>query len=107
MLYLNNGRWDDKQILTEDWVNETFKTQILRENNSTIYGYSYLFWTYTETINNKTFQIVSARGLGGQRIFINKELNLIVVITAGNYRRNDIKNDGQLALDKYILPALH
>jgi CubicO group peptidase (beta-lactamase class C family) len=106
MLYLNNGRWDDKQILTEDWVNETFKTQILRENNSTIYGYSYLFWTYTETINNKTFQIVSARGLGGQRIFMNKELKLIVVITAGNYKRNDIKNDGQLALDKYILPAL-
>ncbi len=106
-LYLNNGRWDDKQILTENWVNETFKTQILRENNSTIYGYSYLFWTYTETVNNKALQIVSARGLGGQRIFINKELKLIVVITAGNYRRNDIRNDGQLALDKYILPALH
>jgi CubicO group peptidase (beta-lactamase class C family) len=107
LLYLNNGRWDDKQILTENWVNETFKTQILRENNSTIYGYSYLFWTYTETISNKTFQIVSARGLGGQRIFMNKKLNLLVVITAGNYRRNDIRNDGQSALDKYILPALY
>jgi CubicO group peptidase (beta-lactamase class C family) len=106
MLYLNNGRWDDEQILTESWVSETLKTQILRENNTTIYGYSYLFWTYTETIDNKAIQIVSARGLGGQRIFMNKELKLIVVITAGNYKRNDIKNDGQLALDKYILPAL-
>jgi CubicO group peptidase (beta-lactamase class C family) len=107
LLYLNNGRWDEKQILTENWINETFKTQILRDNKSTIYGYSYLFWTYTETIDNETFLIVSARGLGGQRIFMNKELNFIVVITAGNYRRNDIQNDGQLALDKYILPALY
>jgi hypothetical protein len=49
---------------------------------------------------------LTAIGLGGQRIFINKELNLIVVITAGNYKKTGIVNDGHTALDKYILPAL-
>ena len=87
LLYLNNGRWYDKQILTESWVNETLKTQILRENDSETKGYSYLFWTQTDTVNNKAFKLLAAKGLGGQRIFINKELNLIVVITAGNYKR--------------------
>jgi len=106
LLYLNNGKWNDKQILTESWVNETFKSQIIRDNNFPTKGYSFLFWTETDTLKNKPFELIIARGNGGQRIFLNKELNLIVVITAGNYNKSGIVNDGQLALDKYILPAI-
>ena len=107
LLYLNNGKWNNKQILSENWVNETLKTKILRDTaTSATNGYSYLFWTQTDTVDNKQFQLITARGNGGQRIFISKALNLIVVITAGNYNKSNIKNDGQLALDKYILSAL-
>ena len=107
LLYLNKGKWNDKQILTENWVSETLKTQILRGNDSQTNGYSYLFWTQTDTVDKKAFQLLTARGNGGQRIFINKESNLVVVITAGNYNKKDIVKDGQLAFDEYILPALH
>ncbi len=106
LLYLNDGRWNGKQILSENRVAETLKTQILREPNPSENGYSYLFWTQTDTINNKPLHFIVAKGLGGQRIFISKELNLIVVITAGNYKKSGILNDGQAAFDKYILPAL-
>lgn len=37
---------------------------------------------------------------------MNKKLNLIVVITAGNYNKKGIVNDGQAAMDKFIFPAL-
>ena len=37
---------------------------------------------------------------------MNKKLNLIVVITAGNYNKKRIVNDGQAAMDKFIFPAL-
>jgi CubicO group peptidase (beta-lactamase class C family) len=108
LLFLNNGKWNDKQILSEEWVAETLKTKILRDTvTSATNGYSYLFWTHTDTVNNKQFELITARGNGGQRIFINKVSNLIVVITAGNYNKSGIKNDGQVALDKYILSALH
>jgi CubicO group peptidase (beta-lactamase class C family) len=107
LLYLNNGKWNDKQILSESWVNETLQTKILRDTATSTNGYSYLFWTQTDTVNKKSFQLITAKGNGGQRIFINKESNFIVVITAGNYNKSGIKNDGQLALDKYIIPALH
>jgi hypothetical protein len=50
--------------------------------------------------------LVSAKGNGGQRIFIDKASNLIVVITAGNYNKQGIKNDAESAMKKYILPAL-
>lgn len=108
LLYLNNGKYNDKQILSENWVTETLKTKTPRDTvaSAATNGYSYLFWTQIDTVNNKIFELITARGNGGQRIFINKEGNLVVVITAGNYNKSGIKNDGQLALDKYILSAL-
>lgn len=106
MLYLNNGKWNGKQILSENWVNETMKTQIPQNNSSSTNGYSYLFWTQTSKINNNSFDLIIARGNGGQRIFMNKKINLIVVITAGNYNKKGIVNDGQAAFDQFILPSL-
>jgi CubicO group peptidase (beta-lactamase class C family) len=106
LLYLNNGKWKDKQILSENYVTETLKTQILRDNNFSTNGYSYLFWTQTSKINNNEFDLIIARGNGGQRIFIDKKSNLIIVITAGNYNKKGIVNDGQAAMEKFILPAL-
>ena len=105
LLYLNNGKWNNKQILAENWVTETLKTQILQDSISSTNGYSYLFWTQTSKINNNQFDLIIARGNGGQRIFICKKLNLIAVITAGNYNKKGIVNDGQAAIDKYIVPA--
>lgn len=41
-LYLQEGRWDGKQILTADWVRESTSKQV--ENGRDSYGYGYLFW---------------------------------------------------------------
>lgn len=105
LLYLNDGVWNNVQVLSKSWVHETFRTQILRKNDSSANGYSYLFWTQTDTVNNRSYPFITARGNGGQRIFICQPLHLVVVITAGNYNKSGITNDGQYALDKYILPA--
>ena len=106
LLYLNKGWWNGKQIISENWVTKTLKIQVNRDKNSTSKGYSFLFWTEVETVKNKSFEFIIVKGNGGQRIFLNQELNLIVVITAGNYNKKGIVNDGQLALNKYILPAV-
>lgn len=68
-LYLNKGQWNGKQIITENWVTETFKTQVYRNKNTITKGYSFLFWTETDTIKNKPFKLITARGNGGQRFF--------------------------------------
>ncbi|POY35868.1 penicillin-binding protein [Solitalea longa] len=106
LLYLNNGKWNGKQLLTENWVNETFRPQIIRDPNEPTKGYSFLFWTQIDSVNNKDYSLIAAKGNGGQRIFINKANNLVVVLTAGNYNKSNITNDGQMALDKFILAAL-
>ena len=105
MLYLNDGKWNNKEVLPEKWIDETLSTQIAR-SPSELSGYSYLFWTNTETINGKTIEIITARGNGGQRIFICKEMNLNVVITAGNYNKKNIVNNSEKIFTKYIVPAV-
>jgi len=106
VVHINKGKWNGRTILPESWVNESLSADIQRDKNSATYGYGYLFWTDQDTINKKPYFLSIAKGNGGQRIFINKDSNLIVVLTAGNYNKPNILNDGQKALDQFILPAL-
>lgn len=58
-------------------------------------------------VEGKEINIVEAKGNGGQRILFCKSLNLLVVITAGNYNNWDIKNDSKELFLKYIIPAIN
>lgn len=107
LLYLNNGKWNNQQLLSEIFVSETLKTQILRDQKNSTKGYSFLFWTQTDTAKNTQSPLLIARGNGGQRIFIDKDSNLVVVITAGNYNKPALINIPELVFDKYILTALN
>ncbi len=107
ILYTNGGKWHDKILLNEDWVIHSLSTQIKRPSTKDkLPGYGFQFWTFAETINRKKTVISEAKGNGGQRIFLCKNPDLLVVITAGNYNNWKIKNDSKEMLVKYILPAV-
>jgi len=107
MLFLNKGKYDHTQVIPENWVKQSISTVLLRDSDTKNNGYGYLFWTETDSVYQKAHYIVSARGNGGERLFIDAKSKLIVVITAGNYNTPNVVNDGQKALVKYILPALN
>ena len=107
MLYLNNGKYNNVQVIPKKWVKRSASTMILRDSDTKNNGYGYLFWTETDTVAQNPYYIVSARGNGGERLFINPQSKLIVVITAGNYNIPNVINDGQKALLTFILPALN
>lgn len=107
MLFRDNGNWQDKLILNEDWVIQSLSPQMGRPSTKDKNpGYGFQFWTFTETINGKEIAISEAKGNGGQRIFFCKNPDLLVVITAGNYNKWNIKNDSKEIFLKYILPAI-
>jgi CubicO group peptidase (beta-lactamase class C family) len=83
ILYHQKGKWDNKQILPEQWVKESLQTHVQRPGGDG--GYGYQFWTFTGEIQNKTITVPAAVGNGDQRIFIDDNNKLLVVITAGNY----------------------
>lgn len=103
LLYLNGGKWNGKQIIPEELISESIKTHIETEPN---YGYGYQFWTLVDTVANQTVSTIEASGNGGQKIEINKSENLIVIITAGNYDKGNLrKYSYDLYLD-FIIPSL-
>lgn len=103
-LYLNKGKWNGKQIISENWVEESFKKHArLQDRNGNEYGY--LWWHHTYTIDGKAIKTIEARGSGGQLISIIPELESVVVITAGNFR-NRKGYQSRKILEEYILPAM-
>ena len=103
LLYYNRGNWDNKQLVSEKWVEESFQPQVQRPDGG---SYGYQFWLWQDTINNKVTPIVACVGNGDQRIFFDKANDLLVVITAGNYNKWTIKKNADALMKDYIYPAL-
>ncbi|WP_027127304.1 serine hydrolase domain-containing protein [Gelidibacter mesophilus] len=104
-LYLNKGKSNGKQILSENWVNNSFKNYRVLENTVDKNGYGYLWWHYKYNFKGTSIKSNEARGAGGQYIFVLPKLEMVVVITSGNYR-NGKTQQPELILEKYILPYI-
>ena len=104
-LYLSEGTINRKNILSEEWVKKSFKNYLTLENTIDKSGYGYLWWHKTYTVNGKEIKSIEARGNGGQYIFVIPELNIVSVITAGNYRNGKTKQPESI-FEKYILPTI-
>ena len=99
MLVLNQGRWLDRQIVPEKWVERS--TQRIREDLGSwgadgLYGYGYQWWHGRYTLPDKKLDVITALGAGGQRIFIVPEHDLVVSVFAANYEGDWLKPEAIL-----------
>jgi CubicO group peptidase (beta-lactamase class C family) len=98
LLYMNGGRWHDRQILPADWV----KASTARHTSLDDMEYGYLWWRpYLEVPGGRHHGIM-ATGNGGQKIFLWPALDVVVVMTGGNYNTSSPAN---ALATKYILPT--
>ena len=81
-LVLASGRWNDRQIVSKDWI-ETSTTWKLEATDDQSYGY--LWWLGRVRLNGREVRWIGALGRGGQAIRILPELDLVVAVTAGYY----------------------
>lgn len=96
LLYLNSGRWEDKQIVPNEWM--AASTRVYSEERPGK-RYGYLIWVYPDGPAG----FIATEGLGSQVIQVVKDRNMVVVMTAAI---ND--KDGQTVRDlltDYIIPA--
>ena len=106
LLFLNGGRWQGKQIISEQWVRESTKNYIdaaqipawVQAN-----GYGYQWWLGSFNVGNRVIESYSARGRGGQFIFVFPEQKIVAVFTGLN--DNILINQPLDMLQRYILPA--
>lgn len=104
-LYLNEGLWDGKQVISKYWIEESFKKHVKLQDTKAKNEYGYFWWHDTYLAKGKAITSVEARGSGGQFIFIVPELKTVVVTTANNFR-NRKGNQSRDIFRNYILPAL-
>jgi CubicO group peptidase (beta-lactamase class C family) len=93
-LYLQQGKWDGRQILPAAWVKESTQSHI---TVSPGINYGYQWWVRP----NGTF---NALGWGGQEIIVVPSQDLVVVVTAG--QRDAAWNSYDDLLNSYIIPSI-
>ena len=69
VLYFDNGRWGDRQLLSAGWIEESTRAHVEFKDG---YGYGYLWWTYVDG----SFW---AAGTGSQMLLVDPSTGLVVV----------------------------
>ncbi|MGD0207819.1 MAG: serine hydrolase [Verrucomicrobiota bacterium] len=105
-LFLNGGRWQRKQIVSEKWVKESTKQQVGAGQLPAWFladGYGYQWWLGSFHVRGQTVESYSARGRGGQFIIVFPTLQMVAVFTGWN--DNELLGQPLDMLQRYILPA--
>lgn len=99
LLYLRNGKWKGKQLISKEWV-KMGTTEIKTPWEGT--GYGYLWWT-TKTKNG--IALYYASGSGVQGIYIVPSRDLVMVFRSDTYLGPEVQSGMELALLTKILEA--
>lgn len=99
-LILNKGKWNGKQIISDNWIAEATapKTKI------TGIDYGYSWWSIPLKTNEKIIISKTATGNGGQYIMAIPEINLVAVFTGGAYNSQEDKLAFTI-MNRVILPT--
>lgn len=109
LLYMNGGKWKDKQVIPAKLVVQTMKSQVATPFTDADYpdvGYSNQFWIYTQMIAGKPVNYIHAQGNGGQLIVMDKKNNLVLIVTAGNYNKRGLRKSSWEIYGDFIYPAI-
>jgi CubicO group peptidase (beta-lactamase class C family) len=96
-LYLQNGTWEDTQIVSEEWVKRATE-EFISVTHSAQYSYGYLWW-----LSKTPVQHIQAHGWHGQNLYIIPEKELIVVFTSDE--PTFLLGYGYSLIQNYIIPA--
>ncbi len=105
-LYKNGGRWGKQQIIPADWVKASLAKQVSRTAQKDDGYYGYLFWNDSIQSGQQSYDVAYASGNGGNKIFIFKDLPLVIVITAKAYNKAYAHPQVSQIVSDYLLPAI-
>lgn len=103
-LYLQNGEFNDNQIVPTEWVNDSFKPHATSpRGQGRFYGYGWWLRDLADML------VPVAWGYGGQLIFVVQDYDLVVVATSdstpGPQRRGHLGRLYDLVEEEILWPA--
>lgn len=107
LLYLRKGRWENEQVVPEEWVETSIKRHVEFGPEARLsVGYGYLWWILKpDPAGEGKEDIYAAMGFRAQYIFIIPEHDIVVVITGGTQNGIDQRKPIEF-LYSHILPAV-
>jgi CubicO group peptidase (beta-lactamase class C family) len=95
LLYCDNGLWGDKQVISKEWISNSFKSysHIEHENYEESYGYMWWIRGLSDSIS-----YYSGRGWGGHLLTIIPALDIVLVKRHDTYK----SSGGEKWEDLYI-----
>ena len=106
-LYLNGGRWEEKQIVSAKWILESTKAHVDASQipqTARADGYGYQWWLSSFKVGEDVVESYSARGRGGQFILILPKQQIVAVFTSPV--ENSLMFQPLDMVQKYLLPAV-
>ena len=107
LLYMNYGRWGDKQVLDTAWVKHSLNSEVSKPiiRSNIPHGYGFQFWVGQMVQHQYKTPISYATGNGGQMIYFWRDMDIVLVFTGGNYDRNDVRTNPDSAFG-YLVPSV-
>jgi CubicO group peptidase (beta-lactamase class C family) len=102
-LVLNRGMWAGRQVVSAAWIDASITPQI---QGSQLYFYGYQWWLGRSLVNLHQIDWAVGYGLGGQRLYIVPQLDMVVLVMAGLYRSDMQGWVPLIALNRYALAAV-
>ena len=103
-LVLRNGRWEDRKVVSEEWIRESARPWVQfpdPEGGASTRGYGYQWWLGHE--DGETASIAGS-GFGGQFPVVVPGKDLVVVFNAWNNHDRPPRNSAEAILTR-IVPA--
>jgi CubicO group peptidase (beta-lactamase class C family) len=83
-LFLQRGRWDGRQLISDAWIQSATRAHVAKTSNQDHYGY---YWWVKGADYPGMFEAV---GRGGQRINVWPAKDLVIVFTGGGFEPGDL-----------------
>jgi len=105
-LMLNGGVWNGRRILSKEFAERAGSPLVKIAGQYPGMGYGYLWWTLEYPYHGRTIKGYFASGNGGQEAVAIPELDLVIVVTGGNYNDRAGWSMVREYIPKYILAAV-
>jgi CubicO group peptidase (beta-lactamase class C family) len=103
-LYLQKGRWGDRQVVSESWVEASTRPHAVISDDT---EYGYQWWMYSDTVVDDGYidinDIFIGVGRGNQYLWVVPHYDLVVVSTAWNDDNGEYSSP---MFFRYIIPAV-
>lgn len=102
-LYLNGGRWQGHQVISESWVRRSVSPHANAREDT---DYGYLWWLQTFHVGGRNIPTYGMYGTGGNKLYVLPDQGAVVVVTTTNFR---VAGAGALTdrlFTSMIVPAL-